>query len=140
MDQSILNFNIAELFVRCFLGILLIFQGYDKLFVVKIKNVIIVFHNESERKNVPNFLVVLISYFTSIVEFFGGILLVIGLFHNQIHIVLCIDLLLVTFAFSYVNPMWDLKHVFPRAVLIISILLLSNYFYFGIDTLLFNRN
>ena len=140
MDQSLLNFNIAELFVRCFLGILLIFQGYDKLFVVKIKNVVIVFQNETERKNVPNFLVVLISYFTSIVEFFGGILLVVGLFHNQIHIVLCIDLLLVSFAFSYVNPMWDLKHVFPRAVLIITILLLSNYFYFGIDTLLFNRN
>ena len=137
MDQSLLNFNIAELFVRCFLGILLIFQGYDKLFVVKIKNVVIVFQNETERKNVPNFLVVLISYFTSIVEFFGGILLVVGLFHNQIHIVLCIDLLLVSFAFSYVNPMWDLKHVFPRAVLITSVLLLSNYFYFGIDTILF---
>ncbi len=132
-----LNFNIAELFARCFLGILLIFQGYDKLFVVKIKNIVSAFHNESERKNVPNIFVVLISYFTSIVEFFGGILLVIGLFHNFIHILLGIDLLLVTFAFSYVNPMWDLKHVFPRAALIISIFLLSNYFYFGIDTLIF---
>lgn len=137
MNYPELNFNMAELFVRCFLGILLVFQGYDKLFVVKLKNVVSAFHDESERKNVPHFLVVLISYFTSIVEFFGGILLVIGLFHNFIHILLGVDLLLVTFAFSYVNPIWDLKHVFPRAVLIISIFLLSNYFYFGIDTLLF---
>ena len=137
MNYPDLNFNIAELFTRCFLGILLIFQGYDKLFVVKINNIVSAFHNESERKNVPNIFVVLISYFTSIVEFFGGILLVIGLFHNFIHILLGIDLLLVTFAFSYVNPMWDLKHVFPRAALIIAILLLSNYFYFGIDTLIF---
>lgn len=134
MYQNDFNFRMAELFVRWFLGILLIFQGYDKLFVVKVKNVISSFKNEAERKNVPNFLIVFTSYFTSIVEFFGGILLVLGLFHNMVTIVIGINLLVVAIAFSFLKPVWELHHVFPRVILLTLILLLSNYFYFGVDT------
>jgi uncharacterized membrane protein YphA (DoxX/SURF4 family) len=137
MNHIELNFNIAELFIRCFLGILLIFQGYDKLFVVKIKNVVNAFHAESVKKNVPNFLVVLVSYFSSITEFFGGIFLITGLFHHYVPIVIALDLLIVSVAFSFINPIWDLKHVFPRVILVTALMLLSNYFYFGIDTLIF---
>lgn len=137
MYQTEFNYSITELFVRCFLGILFIFQGYDKLFVVKIKNVVNAFHNETDRKHIPQFLLVLTSYFTSISEFFGGILLLFGLFHQIVPVILAINLLVVTFAFSFLRPMWDLQHVFPRVILITLILLLSNYFYFGLDTLIF---
>jgi len=136
MNQPELNYNIAELFVRCFLGILFIFQGYDKLFVVKVKNVVNAFHHETDRKHIPDFLLVFTSYFTSITEFFGGILLVTGLFHQIVPVILAINLLVVAFAFSFLRPMWDLQHVFPRVVLLTLILLLSNYFYFGLDTLI----
>ncbi len=136
MSQPDINFSIAEVFVRCFLGILFIFQGYDKLFVVKIKNVINAFHNEADRKHIPEFLVVFTSYFTSITEFAGGILLVTGLFHQFVPIILAINLLIVEFAFSFLRPMWDLQHVFPRVILLTLIFLLSDYFYFGLDTLL----
>ena len=137
MNYIELNFNISELFIRCFLGILLIFQGYDKLFVVKIKNVVNAFHSESIKKNVPNFLVVLVSYFSSITEFFGGIFLILGLFHHVVPAVLALNLLIVNIAFSFINPIWDLKHVFPRVILVTALMLLSTYFYFGIDTLIF---
>lgn len=136
MNQPELNYNIAELFVRCFLGILFIFQGYDKLFVVKVKNVVNAFHHETDRKHIPDFLLVFTSYFTSITEFFGGILLVTGLFHQIVPVILAINLLVVAFAFSFLRPMWDLQHVFPRVVLLTLILLLSNYFYFGLDALI----
>jgi len=137
MSQADLNYNLAEVFVRCFLGILFIFQGYDKLFVVKIKNVINAFHNETDRKHIPEFLLVFTSYFTSITEFIGGFLLITGLFHQIVPIILAINLLVVAFAFSFIRPMWDLQHVFPRVILLTLILLLSNYFYFGLDTLIF---
>ena len=136
MNQTELNYNIAELFVRSFLGILFIFQGYDKLFVVKIKNVVNAFHNEADRKHIPEFLLVFTSYFTSITEFIGGILLITGLFHQFVPIILAINLLVVAFVFSFLRPMWDMQHVFPRVILLTLILLLSNYFYFGLDTLL----
>lgn len=133
MNQTELNYNFAELFIRFFLGILFVFQGYDKLFVVKVKNVINAFHSEAEHKRIPNFLVVFTSYFTSFTEFFGGIFLILGLFHNIVLIILGINLLMVALAFSFLKPMWDLQHLFPRFILIILAMLLSNYFYFGFD-------
>ena len=133
-----LNINIAELFIRCFLGILITFQGYDKLFVVKLKNVISTFKEDAERKNVPYFLIAFTVNFTSITEFFGGILLILGLFHNVVMLFVAIDLLIVGLAFSFLKPVWDLHHVFPRVILLTLILLLSKYFYFGIDTLILN--
>lgn len=136
MNQPEINFSIAEVFVRCFLGILFVFQGYDKLFVVKIKNVVNAFHSEADRKHIPEFLLVFTSYFTSITEFIGGILLITGLFHQFVPIILAINLLIVAFAFSFLRPMWDMQHVFPRVILLTLILLLSNYFYFGLDTFL----
>ena len=136
MSQADLNFSIAEVFVRCFLGILFVFQGYDKLFVVKIKNVINAFHNEADRKHIPQFLLIFTSYFTSVTEFIGGLLLITGLFHQFVPVVLAINLLIVAFAFSFFRPMWDMQHAFPRVILLTLTLLLSNYFYFGLDTLL----
>ena len=136
MYQSDFNLKIAELFLRCFLGILIAFQGYDKLFIVKQKNVIITFKEDAERKHVPYFIIVFTSYFTSITEFFGGILLILGLFHNIVNLFIALDLIIVGLAFSFLKPVWDLHHVFPRVILITLILILSNYFYFGIDTLL----
>lgn len=137
MSQPDLNYSIAEVFIRCFLGILFLFQGYDKLFIVRIKNVINAFHIETDRKQIPRFLLVFTSYFTSITEFIGGILLITGLFHQFVPIILVINLLVVAFAFSFLRPMWDMQHVFPRVILLTLILLLSNYFYFGLDTLFF---
>jgi len=130
------NMSLAELFVRLFLGIILIFQGYDKLFVVKIKNVVSMFNEASTKKNVPHILVVFTSYFTSIVECFGGLLLITGLFHQEVLILISLSLLMVSIGFSVLNPIWDLKHVFPRVLLIVLLFILSNHFYFGLDTIL----
>ena len=49
MNALDVNMSLAELFARVFLGIILIFQGYDKLFIVKIKNVVSMFNNESAK-------------------------------------------------------------------------------------------
>ncbi len=120
------NFQIAELFIRLFAGILFLFQGYDKIFNIKIANVINSFMNESERHHIIRPLVVAISYFTSITEFIGGLALILGLFTNFALYFLGIDLILVCFAFSLMNPIWDMKHVFPRFILIIILLLIPN--------------
>jgi putative oxidoreductase len=135
MNQPDLNLSIAELFVRFFLGVLFVFQGFDKLFIVKIKNVISAFQNEAGQKNVPRFLVAFTSYFTSITEFIGGLLLLLGLFHHASYIILCFNLVVVAIAFSFLKPMWDMHHVFPRVILLVLVLVLSQYFYFGLDTL-----
>jgi uncharacterized membrane protein YphA (DoxX/SURF4 family) len=115
---------IAETMVRVFAGILFFFQGYDKLFKIKMPGVIDTFMRDASRRNISRPLVSLMAYYTSIVEFVGGLLLIAGLLSNYVLYALGIDLLLVCFAFSFMEPMWDMKHVFPRFLLIVLLLLL----------------
>jgi uncharacterized membrane protein YphA (DoxX/SURF4 family) len=69
-------------------------------------------------------MVVFISYITSIIEMIGGLFLVFGLFTDYSLYAIGIDLLMISFAFSFMNPMWDLKYVFPRLLVIVLLLLL----------------
>ncbi|MBL7913028.1 MAG: DoxX family protein [Bacteroidia bacterium] len=131
------KFQIAELLIRLFAGILFLFQGYDKLFKVKMKGVIFSFTPDSDRQNIPRGLVAIIAYYTSITEFAGGIFLILGLFTNFTLYALGLDLILVCFAFTYMQPMWDMKHVFPRFLLIVLLLLLpASYNKFSLDAFL----
>lgn len=127
----------AELLIRSFVGILFLFQGYDKLFRVKMKGVIDTFMNDADRYHVPRPFVSAIAYYTSITEFAGGFLLILGLFTNLTIFALSVDLLMVCFAFSFIEPMWDLKYMFPRLILLVLLLVLpENSNYFSFDNLL----
>ncbi len=126
-----------ELFIRLFCGIIFIFQGYDKLFKVKLNQVIDTFDDEAEKKHIPKPFVVFSAFYSSIVEFIGGILLVVGLFKPIVLILLGFDLIMVAFAFSIIEAMWDMKHVFPRLILVASLMLIpSEWGIFSIDYLL----
>ena len=113
-----------ELFIRLFCGIIFLFQGYDKLFKVKLNQVIDTFDDEAEKKNIPKLFVVFSAFYSSIIEFFGGILLIVGLFKSIVLILLGFDLIMVAFAFSIIEAMWDMKHVFPRLALISALMLM----------------
>lgn len=117
------HLQIAEFLLRVFTGVLFMAQGYDKLFRIKIHDVIGAFRVEARRRNVPDFALKLLAYYTSCVEFFGGLLLILGIGSTFALYALGLDLLLVGLAFSIMEPMWDMKHVFPRIILVISLLL-----------------
>jgi putative oxidoreductase len=71
------------------------------------------------------------------VEFAGGIALILGFYTNYALYLLGIDLLLAAFAFSLLQPMWDMKHLFPRFILVITLLLLPDAWNkFSIDFLI----
>lgn len=126
--------EIAELFLRLFAGILFIFQGYDKLFRLKIPQVTDTFMGEASRRHIPRILLTAVALYTSIVEFFGGIFLVLGFLTQYSLYALGLDLIIVTLAFSLVEPMWDLKHVFPRFLLVILLLILpTEHNYLSMD-------
>lgn len=128
------KFQIAELIIRVFAGILFLFQGYDKLFRVKMTGVIDVFIEDAERHRVPKPLLTLVAYYTSIVEFAGGLFLLLGFCTSYTLYALGLDLILVGFAFTYMSPMWDMKYVFPRLALVITLLLLpEEYQQFSLD-------
>ena len=106
------------LIVRVILGILFFFQGYDKLFRMKVSGVISYFQEETIGKNIPGWLLATSAWYTSLVEFIGGGLLIIGLLKSWSLYALGIDMVLVCAAFSLLKPMWDMQLLFPRLVML----------------------
>ena len=126
-----------EFLIRVFTGIIFLFQGYDKLFSVKLKQVVDTFDDEAEKKHIPKTLVIISSYYSSIVEFTGGLFLLLGIFKPIVLTLLGIDLLMVAVAFSSLEAMWDMKHVFPRFVLVsIMMILPPHWEFFSLSKLL----
>ena len=129
--------EIAECIIRLFTGILFLFQGYDKVFKIKIGAVVDTFLEEAEHIHIHRPLVTVFTYCTSLIELICGALLIIGLFTNYALVALGFDLVLICFAFSIVRPMWDMQYVFPRLVLITFLLYLPNeHTKIGLDYLL----
>ncbi len=116
--ENISHESVLVLLIRVILGILFFFQGYDKLFKVKITGVIAFFEEEMKGKNVPRFILTSSAYFTSYVEFFCGGLVILGLFKTTALYLLGFDLVLVCGAFSMLKPMWDMQLLFPRLILL----------------------
>lgn len=131
-QESVLAFT-----VRVILGILFFFQGYDKLFRLKVPGVIAFFREESAHRPIPHFLLVTSAYVTTFIEFVCGGLLILGLFKVFAMYFLALDLILVCGAFSILKPMWDMKMVFPRVALLFALLYIpAEWDTFALDALL----
>ena len=116
----------AECIIRVFTGILFFFQGYDKIFKIKIGGVVDIFLEDAQHIHIHKPLVTAFTYCTSFIELIGGLFLVIGLFTNYTLLALGFDLVLVCFAFSIIRPMWDMQYVFPRLLLVVGLLFIPN--------------
>jgi len=116
-DESVLVF-----ILRVILGLLFFFQGYDKVFKVKVNGVVDFFRSELGSIRINNTVLKITTYYTSYIELIGGLLLIIGLFTKYSLYLLGVDLILAVGAFSLIKPMWDMQLLFPRLMLL-SILL-----------------
>lgn len=135
--ENISHESVLVLLIRVILGILFFFQGYDKLFKVKIPGVIEFFEEEMKGKKVPRFVLTSSAYFTSYVEFFCGGLVILGLFKTTALYLLGLDLVLVCGAFSMLKPMWDMQLLFPRLILLAASLFFpANWDVISIDHLI----
>jgi uncharacterized membrane protein YphA (DoxX/SURF4 family) len=111
-NESVLAFTL-----RVILGILFFMQGYDKVVKVKLPGVVKSFRYEFGNVKMPDFILVSAAYFSSLIEFVGGLTLILGLFTKYSLYLLGVDLILVVAAFSLINPVWDMKIVFPRIII-----------------------
>jgi putative oxidoreductase len=124
MNQPTTNFNrtVGTFVMRVLLGIIFLMQGYGKVFTWGMEGVYKSF--EPYEQKLPEFLVRFAAYYTTYVELIGGLLLVLGLFKSYTLYALGLVLLIVSFGHGLSQPIWDLSHVFPRAVLLITLLLI----------------
>ena len=113
----------AIFFSRALLGIIFMMQDYGKIFTYTVPKVYSMFFKDFEKTFIPKWLIWGTAYYTSYVEMICGFLLIIGLFRKYALYLLGIDLLVVSFGHGLLEPIWDLQHVMPRAILLITILL-----------------
>ncbi len=134
MSHIIHLHSVLALLPRVFLGMLFLFQGYDAVFRVKVSGVIGAFDDALTAKGIPIGIIRLGAYFTSYVQLIGGAFLIIGFLKYYVLYFLGLDLLLATFAFGLLKPMWDLGHVFPRMALLLFLLMIPPFWdVFSVD-------
>lgn len=114
---------IAMFIARVFLGCLFFFQGLDAVFNIKVKGVIGAIEQPLLEKGVPKFFIAAGAYFTSYVELIAGFCLIVGFAKYYALYLLGLDMLVASFAFGIVKPMWDMKFVFPRLALLLFFLI-----------------
>lgn len=125
MPQNQTNIQTPGLFfIRVLTGIIFIMQGYGKVFTIGVTKVYELFFKIYETTVLPKWLVLSTAYYTSYVELICGFLLIMGLFRNYALYFLAVDLLIVSFGHGLMEPIWDLSHVLPRAILLASLFLL----------------
>ncbi|HMG69398.1 MAG TPA: DoxX family protein [Chitinophagaceae bacterium] len=111
-------------FLRTLLGVIVLMQGWGKVFTWGLPKVYDMFFKEFEKTFIPNWVIWTSAYYTSYVELVAGILLITGLFKQVALYLLAFDLLIVSFGHGLMEPIWDLQHVIPRAILVATLLLL----------------
>jgi len=127
-----------SLLLRTILGLLFLFQGIDKVFKLGIVKVANTFQYEMRPRKFPKWILLIVAVFTSYIELIGGILLITGLFKTYTLYLLGLDIMFVTMAFSMIYPLWDMKFILPRLILLAILLYLPPAWdKFSLDRLLF---
>lgn len=125
MKPKNLNFTIAALTTRLILGFIFLMQGFGKVFTWGVDHVYQMnFFYETYQDLLPDFIIYATAYFTSYVELIGGFLIVIGLKTDYALYALASVLVIVTFGHGLAEPIWDLSHVIPRTILVVTLLIL----------------
>ena len=118
------NTAFALFLLRTVTGVIFFYQGYDKIFNIKINTVVDTFKDSIDKTNIPNALLKPFSWITSSLEMIGGLLLILGLLRELGLVMLGLDMLLIAFAFSNMKAMWDMQYYFPRFIFLLILLLL----------------
>ncbi len=119
------NRSLALLTLRLILGFIFLMQGYGKVFNWGVENLYqMEFFYGTYKEMLPAWVIKSTAYYTSYVELLGGLLLVIGFWRDYALYALASVLVIVTFGHGLAEPIWDLSHVMPRAILLVAILLL----------------
>jgi putative oxidoreductase len=130
----------VSLLTRLIVGFLFFIQGYDKIFKVGKNEVIAAIEPSFQKIGLPTIFTKVFLFLTSWIEFIAGGFLILGLFKYLSIYLLGIDLLFVVIGMSLITPVLDLKHIFPRLVLLLLLLLLpAEADILSLDFLLLNK-
>lgn len=112
----------AVTIARVFLGLLFLFQGYDAAFKIGLKKVTDTYHETFIQKKIPRLLTGFTAWFTVYTELICGLLLILGLFEIAALCLLGMNLIIAALGFGINEPLWNMRNVFPRLILLLFLL------------------
>lgn len=115
--------SVALFLARALLALLFIFQGYDKLFRIGPKEVTKSLYPSFQKFGISTNLMLTGIWLNAFIEFACGLFLLVGLLKYLSLTLLGVNMLVVSMGMSLVNPVWDMKLVFPRFLLLLFVLL-----------------
>jgi len=118
LDFEYYNHPVIFAIARIILGILFFMQAYDKVFKIGLKQVVEAYELPVNNPLSSNFLVWSGTIYTSYCELIGGALLILGLFTNIALYFLAIDLAVATLGFCLQSPLYDMKFVWNRLMIL----------------------
>ncbi len=126
------------LIIRIVFGVLFFLQAYDKIFRIKLESVFFAVQGDAIKHGIPDWFSKTSIFISSYFELLGGLFILFGLFTIPVLYVFGIHFIMLFIAFSYLKGVWDMKHVFPRFILLLVLLLFPNdWNEFSLDNLLF---
>ena len=114
---------IAMATVRILLGVLFLFQGYDKIFKVGIDRVRETMQAGLNQSKLPSAFISFTAFVTSWIEFLGGMLLIVGFLKYYTLYLICLNMIILSIGFSIAKPMWENAHIFFRLTLVLLLML-----------------
>ncbi|MEP7264943.1 MAG: DoxX family membrane protein [Bacteroidota bacterium] len=124
MKETELLHSLTLLCLYLITGFLFLFQSYDKIFRIGVKNVSREF--SSTLPHVPYSILYSGILASSIIEFVCGLFLITGLFTQLSLMFLFVEMTGVAIVFSMIRPMWDMQYYFPRLALLITLIVLPD--------------
>ena len=113
----------ALLLVRLILGILFLFQGYDKIFRIGIAGVAEAASTPATEKILGKGFFRILIFVSSWIELLAGFMLITGFHRNEALLLLGGDMLGTALIFSMIKPMWDMQFYFPRLILLVILMI-----------------
>ncbi|MCI4671400.1 MAG: DoxX family protein [Bacteroidia bacterium] len=110
--------------MRMVLGLIFFMQGYGKIFTIGIEQLYESAFAAFEKTFLPNWLLWFTASFTSFAELLCGLMLILGIGRKWALYILGVVLIVVSFGHGLQSPIWDLGHVFPRLVLVGTLLVI----------------
>ncbi len=117
-NNTALNRTVLLFTARIILGLIFLMAGYGKVFTWGIDNVYNSSFASFNTTFLPEFLLKFTAYYTSYIELLAGLLLIVGIKRDYALHALASVLIIVTFGHGLQSPIWDVKDVIFRTILL----------------------
>lgn len=122
-DRTALNRSVLLFTIRVILGLIFLMAGYGKIFTWGMDNVYNSSFASFDKTFLPEFLLKFTAYYTSYIELLAGLLLIVGFKRDYALYALASVLVIVTYGHGLQSPIWDVKDVIFRIILLGTLLI-----------------